>query len=461
VLPKKLFINAFTGDADGGSALHSQAECWIGREIGGIQGSLRPEELPDLSRWDDSAVGWGIVLPEHMELANSPVPIQKLVKHRGVNGGNAPVFHYVESLPRSKIRRVFDDASCQDPDLIASPIGIGAGAIPQYLLIYGSPQTIPWEFQYIASANRFVGRLDLEGDALENYVTALIDDWNGAAIRTNRTVTWAVDHGEGDITHLMRRVIAYKMHKRFSEDNDIGDGAVFLDGRQNAVTCGGLIAALAEHKPGMITTSSHGMTGPLGDVSVMAAQLGLPVDAKHDVLDFGKLLQKWSPNGAIWYAHACCSAGADKVSKYNGLVAAGSYANQVLKGVEKVGSCVSPLPRALLGAPSPLRAFIGHVEPTFDWTMRDRHTGQIRTNALIESFYNRLYQPMPLGRALEPCHEQGPKLDSVHKRIKKDFNRGIDRLEEALECQLIAQDLESLVILGDPTVVLPTEWSVG
>ena len=200
------------------------------------------------------------------------------------------------------------------------------------------------------------------------------------------------------------------------------------------------------------------MTGPRNNIPIMAAQLGLPVDSNHAVLDYGKLLQRWSPNGAIWYAHACCSAGGDRQTRYDGLVAAGSYADQVLKGVAKVGACVSPLPRALLGAPSPLRAFIGHVEPTFDWTIQDRHTGQVRTNALIESLYSRLYQPMPLGRALEPCHEQGPKLDSVHKRIKKDFNAGIDRLEEALECRLIAQDLESLVILGDPTVALPTAW---
>lgn len=68
---------------------------------------------------------------------------------------------------------------------------------------------------------------------------------------------------------------------------------------------------------------------------------------------------------------------------------------------------------------------------------------------------------MPLGGGLVPCHEQGPKLDSVHKRIKKNFNHGIDRLEEALACQLIAQDFETLVILGDATVMLPTEWSVG
>lgn len=455
-LPEKLFLNAFTGEVDQGSNLDLQAGRWIGKEISGLQGPLRPEDLPDLSVWEDPKVGWGIILPEEMALRDAPEPIQRLVKHRGVDGANAPVFKYLKSLPKTKIRRCFDDGQCQDPDLIASPIGIDRGAIPQYLLVYADPKSIPWEFQYIASATRFVGRLNLQDEPLNHYVTALINEWDGSDLHTDRTVTWAVDHGSTDITHLMRRVVAYKLHKRFSSDPEIAAGAKFIDGKQQAATCADLITALLASNPGLVITSSHGMTGPLNDIPKMRAQLGLPVDSNHAALDCKQLLQQWSPNGAIWYAHACCSAGGDEKTSYDGLVAAGSFADQVLKGVSNVGACVSPLPTALLGAPRPLRAFIGHVEPTFDWTIQDRVTGQIRTNALISSLYNRLYQPMPVGRALQPCHEQGPKLDSVHKRIKKEFNDGTDRLEEALTCQLIAQDLESLVILGDPTAALPS-----
>ena len=40
------------------------------------------------------------------------------------------------------------------------------------------------------------------------------------------------------------------------------------------------------------------------------------------------------------------------------------------------GAFTTPLPRALLGATRPLRAFVGHVEPTFDWTLRQRQTGE-------------------------------------------------------------------------------------
>jgi hypothetical protein len=45
--------------------------------------------------------------------------------------------------------------------------GLGDGKTPQYLLIYGSPAEIPWAVQYALNMSTYVGRLDLEGPALE------------------------------------------------------------------------------------------------------------------------------------------------------------------------------------------------------------------------------------------------------------------------------------------------------
>jgi hypothetical protein len=111
----------------------------------------------------------------------------------------------------------------------------------------------------------------------------------------------------------------------------------------------------------------------------MAASLGALVDGQHLTLDIDALLAAWQPDGAIWYAHACCSAGCDNVNSYKELVPAGSTLASVLDGVAALGAQVAPLPQRLLGAAKPLRAFIGHVEPTFDWTLRQPETGQVLT----------------------------------------------------------------------------------
>ena len=51
-----------------------------------------------------------------------------------------------------------------------SPVGIGPQDVPKYLLIYATPEEVPWHVQYALNPVRFVGRLDLTGDALANYV---------------------------------------------------------------------------------------------------------------------------------------------------------------------------------------------------------------------------------------------------------------------------------------------------
>jgi AcrR family transcriptional regulator len=54
----------------------------------------------------------------------------------------------------------------------------------------------------------------------------------------------------------------------------------------------------------------------------------------------------------------------------------------VLNGIAALGNRVAPLPTALLGAKKPARAFVGHVEPTFDWTLQNPDTNQILTDSI-------------------------------------------------------------------------------
>jgi hypothetical protein len=332
---------------------------------------------------------------------------------------------------------------------------VGYGEIPRYLLIYAPPATIPWEFQYLMNAMAFVGRLDLEGQALENYIEALLDNWDNAESDVSRAVVWAVDHGGDDITRLMRRAIAKKVHAGLADIDDIGAGAVYIDGKDDPATHQKLVDALQSSRPALVVTTSHGMTGPLNNLEKMRTQLGLLVDGDHQILDVAELVENWNPDGAIWYAQACCSAGSDASTSYAGLVDDSSHVATVLNGVAKLGATVAPFPRALLGAHRPLRAFLGHVEPTFDWTIRQKETNQFLTGSVVAALCGRLSDPMPVGLAFDECHQQAPKLDTIHKLAISAFNAGEDRLGEALACRLMAADWQSLVILGDPTVALP------
>jgi hypothetical protein len=301
----------------------------------------------------------------------------------------------------------------------------------------------------------FVGRLDLDEPGLRHYVDALLDDWNGAAASRRCALTWAVDWGETDITWLMRHGLAERLAEKYQHDPDVTT-ALRLAGED--ATHDQLLAALEQHHPGVIVTTSHGATPvDLPDAQVQAA-LGRPVDQVGDTLG-AEAIADWQPEGAIWYSHACCSAGSDSTTVYDRVVRPESAVDQVLRGVAaKAGARTAPLPRQLLGAKRPLRAFVGHVEPTFDLTLRDPENDQLLTAGLTRAFYDGVYRRRsePIGYALRQHYAPVAGLWSRWALDCDRINAGEDQwTSRAFRTRLTALDRQSLVVLGDPTVALP------
>ncbi|MGH3470151.1 MAG: hypothetical protein ACRDQF_20720, partial [Thermocrispum sp.] len=220
-----------------------------------------------------------------------------------------------------------------------------------------------------------------------------------------------------------------------------------------------LVTALAGQQPALVVTTSHGMTGPLDDLETMRQQLGALVDQDHAVLDVQALVQAWEPRGAIWFAQACCSVGADRPSTYDGLFAADTDVGRVLSAVAELGAMTSPLPRALLGAPHPLRAFIGQVEPTFNWTMAFPPNQQRLTADIELALYDGLCGGAPAGLAMSRYYQPVGTLLQQHDNAVKRYNvtagaEAQSSLDTALYTKVTAYDRASTVILGDPVVAM-------
>lgn len=468
-IPKTLSVNAWTGSKAPTSPLPPSSLIWgLSRRSAGPTSNakvLLPHVIDDRD-WRDDNVGWGLVLPDNPKLgpailsgaSDAPQPLQDLVALRN----NAPVFRYLATAQDGYLRRYSGDAY-QDFSLVGSKAGIKPGCLPRYLLLYGSPDVIPWDFQYTANLTHYVGRLDLEGEELKRYVDALISGWDGMHTNPRAPVVWSVSHGYPDITWLMEETISKEMDKAFENDPD-HDLAQHAGLFGPGATRRSLIDTLVAKSPSLVITTSHGMTGPLDDPPKLKDQLGNVVDTNRDVLDSEDLIRKWEPNGAIWYSHACCSAGSDAPSCYADLLDPASDVTAMLKGVaEKSGKRVAPLPRKLLGAEKPLRAFVGHVEPTFDWTLRDPETGQPLSATLREALYDRLFQAErpPLGWAMARVFDDASDMLGLWAASISAVNRNVPKSREwALYRQLTALDRQHTVILGDPTVSLPV-FSAG
>lgn len=454
-LPSNIQINAWTADAGNRSDLDT-----------GLAGRLlaKPLALPagdlpikpiDQREWRDSRVGWGLVLPEDKTMsapdkavaADAPEPLRLLLAHR-----QGVVLRYDPTGAFGALRRYYADGISEEVWPAIS--GTGPGQVPMYLMIAASPAQIPWQKQFELQASNFVGRLDLDGVGLENYVEAILAEWDDSAANTASTLVWAVDHGLDDITNLMRNAIAAPLNQRYQADGDIT--ARFIDGSTGSAATADLIAGLGEQRPIMVATTSHGQTGPLSDVPAMQRDLGLLVDANKKAADPAVLLADWQPDGAVWYAHACCSAGTRAASDFLDYVSPGSDVDRILRGLQACGEMSAPLPRALLGAARPLRAFVGHVEPTFDYSVQHPGTGQWLTQPLLRAFYEGLFAGEPIGHALDGVRRTFASLLNAQRAAERSLAAaGEDRRGEFLALNLMAGDWNAFVLHGDPACAIP------
>lgn len=462
----ELRLNAWNGQkspADRVSA--TQMTSWALQRHSGGSGldivAAAPREVQPWN-WQDPQVGWGLVQPDNPEL--SPVA------RAGADDASEPIRRLWNARPGSPVLRWnategnevllrYDGLGGVKRCSLVSDYGTSGDRIPRFLLIAASPQKIPWSLQYALNMRRYVGRLDGPEDAVGRYVDALRSGWSDSARDVRAPLIWSVDHGPDDITWLMDQAISRKLYGAYETDVDADfPRRTGLFGSD--ATAARLITELAAKNPALVVTTSHGMTGPLNNASLTKAQLGVPVDRDHQLLDLQALDAAWQPDGAVWYSHACCAAGSDAKSQYEGLFDPNSDVMQTLDGVTAAcGACIAPLPLKLLGHAKPLAAFIGHVEPTFNWTLRDPRTGQPLAHPVRQALYDCLFASgggRPIGWALARVFDDAATLLALWAQAVRNFNKGLPgALDSALVNQVTALDRQHTVLLGCPTATLP------
>ncbi|MFG2974380.1 hypothetical protein ACGFYY_15475 [Streptomyces sp. NPDC048331] len=458
-LPQEIQLNAWTGEEAPRTALGNGAESWGARQQGlpHSQAVLPFGAPPDLRRWSAPDVGYGVLLhePEDSGMTDAekaagtdaPPAVQELLAARP----GSVVLRWRPKLGGRFLRRYYPDGAPEEPTIGLTPFGAGTGHLPKYVVIIGGPEVIPWSVQYALSTRHAVGRIPLSGEQLDRYITALLSDWNGTTTALDRALGWTVVHDPEDITALMNTVIAQQLAARLTPPPLTG----FRQLVGEEATGVALLQELSEHAPGLVATSSHGRTGPLGDPDAMRARLGLPVDASHADVPLPELLAHMPP-GCIWYAQACCSAGAGGDSLYTGLLPEGSRALGTVTAVAALGTMVAPAALELLGRPHPVRAVLGHVEPTFSWTLQVDETGQKLGERIAAALSSHLYDGEPLGLALSEYRADVGELNTQLDELRTRLATGHKEVLPAMtRLRLSALDRQSLVLLGDPTVTFP------
>ena len=336
--------------------------------------------------------------------------------------------------------------------------GYRSNDVPRYLLIYATPTEVPWHIQFALNPVHFRGPARSDWRGPRKLRCALLESWKGSASSYASPVVWAVDHGAGDITALMRDAFAEPVYQALAADDEM-TSARFIDGRVELATLETLYDALNCNRPSLVVTSSHGMTGPLSDLDAMRANLGLPVDQDHNVLSSATLLKNWQPDGAIWYAQACCSAGSDSPTSYAGLFEAESRLDHTLTSIAKASACSHHYPRPSRRSETTARL---HRTRGTNIQLDPEFPGQ-RTIAHRRPQECPLPStgPRPTGghghEHLLPAHRR-PTQQYIRSRQEYDVADGLaaeSAVRMLVYSRVTAHDRASTVILGDPTAAIP------
>ncbi|MBS9375356.1 hypothetical protein [Rhodococcus sp. B50] len=452
-LPAEVSMDAWTGSIAATGPLADTAVNWGARR--GLPHSQKPlafDAPADPSNWRHHAVGYGVLLLDDPAVSgtakatgeDAPSGVLRILKERP----GTVLLRWSPELEDRYLRRYTPDGHPQDLLVGLTKFGAAQGNfLPRYVLVAGGPEVIPWSVQYSLSIRHAVGRLPFSDERLDRYVDALLRDWSGSAVDVTAPLLWTVDHGPTDITRLMRAAVTAPLDKAF-------DGT--LDGRRHltddAATSTNLLESL-ERNPALVVTSSHGAT-PTSNPELLRATLGTPVDTAHTATPVDDLAAAM-PSGAVWFAQACCSAGGAGSSSYDGLLGDGSAA-AVVRTVAGLGPVVAPAALRLLSRDDPVRAVIGHVEPTFDWTLRADDTGQLLGGTIVQALSSNIHHGQPLGYAFGDYRAGVGQLHTDWAQKREQLAKGdMSVLPLLTRLRLTAVDRQSMVLLGDPTVTLP------
>ncbi len=220
----------------------------------GVPDDADPDDLGD--------TGWGIVFAKDADPAirEALAPLIEL-RRAAASAKNAARFRVLEGDHGVRAAQSKNDWLIENGGV---PGECDPDRMPYYLLIVGSPEAIPFEFQYQLDVQHAVGRLHFEKpEDYARYAQTVIDAEGGKIARTRRLAMLGPRNTDDDATTLSADVLLAELlaardriTKDWALDAIVGDGATK--------------ACFAAHfggaqTPAIVFTASHGMGFPSGD----------------------------------------------------------------------------------------------------------------------------------------------------------------------------------------------------
>jgi hypothetical protein len=326
--------------------------------------------------------------------------------------------------------------------------------LPYYLLIVGSPEVIPWSFQYQLDVQYAVGRLwfdDNSPDSYARYAQSVVQAENGGIALPRRAAFFGPSSEDDAATELSASQLIAPLSRQI-QDGQHGWNIKAI-APQEATK-----ARLAElfgggQTPAVLFTATHGMLYRAGDPRQFA-RMGALVCADWPGPSFtgpvpdsfcfagDDIASDACLSGLISFHFACFGAGTPQCDDFR---QAGAAAPRTIAPKPFAGR----LPQRLLAHPKGgALAVIGHVDRAWGYSFQSKKGDtQLRT---FHDALKRLMEGHPVGSAMEPFNQRYAELSS-------DLSNAIFTRPDDLEMAFMwtcNNDARNYVVMGDPAVRL-------
>ena len=471
--PNKIYINGINGatgeylvrplsPVDAQAILKKEA---IGRPVPSPidekadQVSNQVFALPmDVIPEDPGSAGWGVIFAQNDDATVSDA-LGPLIEHRKAKygAGKVKLLDYGPEETWNQWSTRHEVAIGQvEPDVV-----------PYYLLIVGSPEKIPYTFQYLLDLDYAVGRLAFDSVAgYEAYAKSIIEYETRASALTHKAIAFFGTHHDFDAATALSAdsLVTPLAHGYIGPDGAQRPPIGSKDGYSNQ-TFIGVDATKANLKrllhdpnagrPSLLFTATHGLGWPSGDSRQLPSQGAL-------------LCQDWPGSGAPKSEHYFAAADVQDDACLSGLICfhfacfGGGTPQRDDFPLELGGSpadlapapFVAALPKRLLSHPNGgALAVIAHIERAWGYSIP---VTQIGPRLLpFENAIRRMLKGQPVGHAIKDFNElfatRSASLTEMLQQVQGGFNVPDHQLVDAW---IERNDARNYAVFGDPAASL-------
>jgi hypothetical protein len=406
-----------------------------------------------------SQAGWGIVF--HRD-ASSEIreSLADLTEHRrkAVLPGRCKLLEYAgESDTQQWLKRYSVYSGSISP-----------AKVPYYLLLIGSPEEIPFEFQFQLGLEYAVGRLDFNcASEYHQYAKSLIAYETMQDVPGCRKIAfWGTRHADDAATQLSADLLIHPLCDVSTEsDPTIADELLYSSscfiGPEKATKSNllSLFRTGCSATPVMLFTASHGLDWPLGSEQQRRQQgallcqdwpgFGTPPLPRH-FLCADDLTDELNLHGLVAFLFACHGAGTPKYDSFP------ESRTSEPKKISETAFTAALAQRMLAHPNGSALAVIGHVERAWGYSILQPGVGPQLVP--YRNLVSRVLKGSPVGYALKPFSERYAIL-SAQLLSKLDTTQGnpLPHSEDLVWLWIERNDAQNYVLIGDPAARLRAE----